>query len=587
MAEFKCGIEIHQRLDAHKLFCNCESILEEQEVARIKRRLRAVAGELGEVDRAAQAEVEKEKEYTYIQYPRAACLVELDCEPPHELNRRALSIVLEICILLKCDIVDEVQIMRKTVVDGSNTSGFQRTAIVGMNGSMETSMGRVGIGGVCIEEESAGIAEAGVFQLDRLGIPLVEIATDTSIKSPEHAKEVAEKLGSMLRMTGKVQRGIGTIRQDVNISIPEGARVEIKGAQELVMIPIYIEEEIQRQKKLIEIKEEMRMRGITREMIGNAQIKVLNREKWNLKFTGSVLGVKLAEMKGLLGMELQKGRRLGTELADHAKAFGFRGIIHSDEDLGKYGIGEDVWRQLDCGAEDGFVLIVGDEIRGRKALQAIAKRCVNALEGVPEETRRANPEGTSGYLRPLSGKARLYPETDVPPIMIEKSMLEQVKGGIAGDIDEKKKELEELLGRELALKIIKSKKFHLFEKLRKEFKDAKFIATTFENVLVGVRRKGFDVEKIGEGEWEEFFKLFEQGKFARSAGEDLLVLFLESKKKEEKKGFAHLIEENNLERITGSALAKIIEEEKGNVGNIMRKYGKRVDGEEIKSKTLK
>jgi glutamyl-tRNA(Gln) amidotransferase subunit E len=212
--EIKCGLEIHQQLDTHKLFCECPSLLRNDEPIReIKRKLHAVKGETGEIDAAARHEAERDREFIYQAYD-TTCLVELDEEPPHEINKEALQIALQIALHLNCEILPITEIMRKTVVDGSNTSGFQRTALIARNGFIETSMGKVRISALMLEEDSARpverTEEKAIYRLDRLGQPLVEIATESDIKSPEQAKEVALHIGDILRSC-KVKRGIGTI----------------------------------------------------------------------------------------------------------------------------------------------------------------------------------------------------------------------------------------------------------------------------------------------------------------------------------------------------------------------------------------
>src|SRR3989338_6175242 len=243
----KYGLEIHQRFDTNKLFCSCPSKLSENEPADlvIQRRLHPVFSELGEFDKAALAEFARDRVYEYSVYDKCNCLVEIDEEPPHRINQEALAIALEIAMHLNAKPVDEVHVMRKIVIDGSNTSGFQRTAIIAVNGYLETSRGRVVIPQIAIEEECCGIIESNdkkiSYRLDRLGIPLVEISTDPDIKEGQHLLEVAEKIGMILRATGKVARGLGTIRQDVNVSIEGCARVEIKGAQDLKSLPLLAE----------------------------------------------------------------------------------------------------------------------------------------------------------------------------------------------------------------------------------------------------------------------------------------------------------------------------------------------------------
>ncbi len=251
----KCGLEIHQQLDSKKLFCNCSSLLRQDEPGFIvKRKLHAVAGESGVVDEAAAYEVSREKEFVYQGYD-TTCLVELDEEPPHTVNKEALEITLQIALLLNCKIFPITQIMRKTVLDGSNTGGFQRTVLIARDGWVETSHGRVGIDTVCLEEDSARIIDkkerVAIYRLDRLGIPLVEIATAPDIKTPEQAKEVALHIGNILRSC-KVKRGIGTIRQDVNISIKDCKRVELKGFQDPKIMIKTVENEVKRQKDFLD-----------------------------------------------------------------------------------------------------------------------------------------------------------------------------------------------------------------------------------------------------------------------------------------------------------------------------------------------
>jgi Glu-tRNA(Gln) amidotransferase subunit E-like FAD-binding protein len=256
MAEtkIKSGIEIHQQLDTDKLFCNCPSLLRSDEPEfEVKRKLHAVAGEGGEVDVAARFEAEQKKEFTYQGYD-TTCLVELDGEPPHEINKQALEIALHVALFLNCEILPITQIMRKTVLDGTNTSGFQRTVLIARNGWIETESGKVRIEGINLEEDSARIikrdGDKATYRLDRLGIPLIEIGTYPDIVNPEQAKEVALHLGDILRSC-KVKRGIGTIRQDVNISIEGHPRVEIKGFQDVKMFIPTIEKEVERQQKNI------------------------------------------------------------------------------------------------------------------------------------------------------------------------------------------------------------------------------------------------------------------------------------------------------------------------------------------------
>jgi len=252
---FKSGLEVHQQLDTKKLFCNCPSLLRQDAPDfELKRKFHVVAGEGGEIDVAAKHEASLDKEFIYQGYD-TTCLVEQDEEPPHEINKEALKIVLHVALLLNAKIVPITQIMRKTVIDGSNTSGFQRTVMIGYDGYLETSQGRVSIDSIYLEEDSARRVEKRegsiVFKLDRLGVPLVEIATSADLKNAEHAKETALKIGRLLRSC-KVKRGIGTIRQDINISIRGSNRVELKGFQDPKIMIKVIENEVKRHLSFVE-----------------------------------------------------------------------------------------------------------------------------------------------------------------------------------------------------------------------------------------------------------------------------------------------------------------------------------------------
>ncbi len=255
----KSGIEIHQQLATGKLFSRCQSkLISSNPDFTISRRLRALAGEMGKVDVAAAHAAEKKLTYIYEVHNNNTSLVEMDEEPPEVINQDALDIGLLVCKMLNCRIIPYLQVMRKTVVDGSNTSGFQRTCLVGVDGYIKTSAGKVGIDTVVLEEDSARrtgeTKDTVTYRLDRLGIPLLEIATAPDMKTPDQVKEVAQILGTMLRSTGNVMRGIGTIRQDVNISIKGHARVELKGVQDLQQIPKITEIEAKRQKAEIDMK---------------------------------------------------------------------------------------------------------------------------------------------------------------------------------------------------------------------------------------------------------------------------------------------------------------------------------------------
>ncbi|MEK6812654.1 MAG: Glu-tRNA(Gln) amidotransferase subunit GatE [Nanoarchaeota archaeon] len=250
---FKSGIEIHQQLEGYKLFCNCPCLVNDPNPPDIliKRKLRTTASELGKIDQAAAFEMQRDRTFIYEACSTSSCLVETDDEPPHQVNKHALEAAMQVASLMKCKMVRHIQFMRKVVIDGSNLGAFQRTALIAYDGKIETSKGQVKIESVCLEEESAKKIEERerevMYRLDRLGIPLIEIATDASLQDPEHVREAAAIIGMILRSTEHVKHGLGSIRQDINISIKGHPRVELKGFQDLRSIPKTVENEVKRQ----------------------------------------------------------------------------------------------------------------------------------------------------------------------------------------------------------------------------------------------------------------------------------------------------------------------------------------------------
>lgn len=532
-----CGIEIHQQLDtACKLFCGCPTKHREVEESNFEffRYLRPSRSELGEIDRAALEEVLVTRRFHYKSYD-STCLVEADEEPPREINAEALEISLVIARLLNMKIVDELQTMRKMVIDGSNTSGFQRTGYVGSDGYIETTHGTVGIGILSLEEEAARIIMDGgdsvVYSLDRLGIPLVEIGTAPDIVSPAHAREVASYLGMILRSTGRVKRGLGTIRQDVNVSIKGGARVEIKGVQALNLVDKVVEFEALRQVRLLLIKEELKKRlayvddkikDVT-EIFAKTGSKVLAR---SIKNGGVVLACRLAGFAGLVGREIQPDRRLGSEMSDRAKRAGVGGIFHTDE-LPAYGVTaeevEAVRGLLAAGEGEAVIMVTGPRERADKALQAVLVRAREALAYVPEETRRALPNGCSEYMRPLPGSARMYPETDVPSVAITEEMLAKLKlPELFADRSERFVK-QYGLSVEQARVMAASPSYPLFEEIVQNYPvSTSIVARALETTPIELAREGVAVSNLTDRHYVESFALMAQGRVAKEGLTDLL-----------------------------------------------------------------
>ena len=544
----KVGLEIHQQLEtSRKLFCECPPItVSHEELAkapRIRRELRVAKSELGEIDVAAAFEVQRGRVFEYIAPPSASCLVELDEEPPHEMSREALVIGLAIALALHAKPVDEVHVMRKIVVDGSNTTGFQRTAIIAMNGYVDTSFGKVGIQTVTLEEDAARKIEEHdnvvVYALDRLGIPLVEISTAPDIHSPEQAKEVAETIGILMRLTGKVKRGLGTIRQDINLSISGSPKIEIKGVQRLELLPKVIANEARRLYGLLMIRDELRRRNVKpNDVMSQKPVDVTDL----LRDCGSrivrsalqrgerVYALKLPKFDGILGIELQEGRRFGTELADYVKQWtGLKGLIHSDE-LPAYGITEDyvqaIRDRLEMGNLDAFVIVIGPTNKVLRALDIVKERAAYAVIGIPKETRAANDDGTTRYMRPQPGAARMYPETDIPPIVVTDELLNEARKLVPPPPTEELTKLVNTYGlsRDLAKQILLSGYLRVFEDLAKECRSfsPSMIASVFTSVAGELRKLGIELSEIPDAVIREVILVAD----SMNLGKDGLVALL-------------------------------------------------------------
>ncbi len=434
----KAGLEVHQQLATGKLFCACPSELSDDVTLSFVRRLRRASGEGLAIDPAVEYQASRGFSYRYEAGP-SNCLVEMDEEPPHPVNPTALDTALQVALLLHARPVDEIEVMRKIVVDGSNTSGFQRTALVAVDGRLDVAGKRYSILSVCLEEDAArksGGSDAEViYRLDRLGIPLIEIATGPEITSGAEARAVAEEIGAIVRSTRRVRRGLGTIREDLNVSIEGGHRIEIKGVQELRLIEQYVEGEAARQSVLLGIRDELRRRNAppvanVATDVTDGFADVTSGPLAAASRKGPVLALRLRGFADLLRSPPGTDERLGRELAEQARSIGLRGILHSDE-LPGYGVDaahvEAVARRLGLEREDAFVLVTdGSRERAERAIARVAERADRAREGIPGETRDPLPDGRTRFSRPLPGRERMYPETDVPPISVERARLERL-----------------------------------------------------------------------------------------------------------------------------------------------------------------
>ncbi len=537
----KVGLEVHQQLNTKsKLFCSCPTELSENESVKFHRYLRAVKSELGEVDPAALFEVKRGRSYIYSCEHGNTCLVEMDEEPPHPINEEALRVALMFALMVNSTPVDEVHVMRKEVIDGSNTTGFQRTAVVALGGFIRDDDSLITIQTISLEEDAARkIDEKGslvYYRLDRMGIPLIEVSTGPDIHTPQQAERVALKIGKLLRSTGMVKRGLGTIRQDLNISITGGAKTEVKGVQELELISKVIEYEALRQVNLLRLKNELNQKvnkdSLAFEIMDVTRIFERTNSKILRKYIENnerIYALKLKGLSGFLKFELQPGRRFGTELSDYARFWGgVTGIIHTDE-LPNYGITNDDVRRLrefmNANEHDAIVITGGPEENCKEALKAVYQRVLQAFSLIPEETRIAKPDGTTSYARPRPGSARMYPETDVPPIVISKELLDDLRRSLPKTLEEKINELIEVhkLNKELAISIADSDYYELYLEAVKIGVPPTIAASTLTQTLKSLKRDGVPVENLTEEILRNVFRELSRGVIVKEALPDILA----------------------------------------------------------------
>lgn len=607
------GLEIHQQLDSKtKLFCRCpNSLTDKKPERRIYRRLRPTQSELGEIDRAAYEESQRNLQFVYEAYNHHTCLVEADEEPPAKLNQEAVDISIILASLMNMTVVDEFHTMRKQVIDGSNTSGFQRTGILATDGYVETEFGNVTIETLGLEEDAArriGEEEGKiVFRLDRLGIPLAEITTSPDMHHPQQVQQVAYQLGQILRST-KVKRGLGTIRQDLNISIREGARIEVKGVQDLELMPTIVENEVQRQLNLIDIAKELQKRDAKVEtciydvtgLLENTNSKVV---KGILEADNSgVLAIKLKHFAGLIGREVQPGKRLGTEFSEHGKKMGVSGLFHTDE-LPNYGITQEevdsIRTELLLEDDDAFILVAGPKDKAHNALNEVIERAKDAIIGVPEETRRAQDNGNTEYMRPLPTASRMYVETDIPTEIIDPERVARIASNLPELPAVKKERIQKeySLSDELAEQLVQRNNADLFEEIKAELPkmDATKIASDIVSTIRDLKRDGYDVKKLNKDVLVEIFALVDNDVIPAAKTE---VIFKDAC---EDISPMDSVKKNNLEKLSEDTVAQgikeIVEENKSMIeerkmgamgplmGKAMAKFQGKADGK-IVSKIL-
>jgi len=535
----KVGLEIHQQLNTNKkLFCKCRPIESDEYTEKFSRRLRTAKSELGELDPAALFEKTKSKKISYYANSQSSCLVEKDEEPPHDLDYDAKKISLLISCMLESKIFSEIHVMRKTVIDGSNTAGFQRTMLVSQGGNLNVNGKKIGVQAICLEEDAAKLLkdeqDQRNYSLDRLGIPLVEIALEPVIAKPTEVKEIALTLGRLLRVTGMVKRGIGSIRQDVNISVMNSGVVEVKGVQQLDQLEKIIDYEAKRQYGLILIAEKLKKLSITiskedvfdiTEVFKDCESKIIQNA---LKLKIKIKAILVRNFSGMFGFEPYPGIRLGKEIGQLVRFFGVGGVFHSDE-LPNYGINDsdvdNVKKYLKLVDGDGFLIIAGEDSKLDYAIDSIINRIKDATQGVPAETRGATQDGETIFLRPRPGASRMYPETDIPSISVLPEEIKLAKENIPKSWNDSIAEIQQKysLNSQLSEQIFDSEYLELFEKICKNKKNSpNFVASILCSSITNLQRKGFDAILLKPEHVIESFELLASDKIPK---ESLEIIF--------------------------------------------------------------
>ena len=447
---FMSGLEVHQQLATkEKLFCRCPAGIfqkADEYDAELLRHMRPTLSEMGEYDGTALMEFKTRKNIIYRIAHKTACTYEVDDTPPFPINPEALQYALEIALASKLKIVGEVHITRKQYLDGSIPTGFQRTAILGIDGEIQLKNKKVRLIQLSVEEDAcrevSDIGHTRIYRTDRLGMPLIETVTYPEMVNPDEVEEAGNYIRFLNRSTGRVRTGIGAGRQDVNVSCKGGTRIEVKGVAHTKWIPEVTHVECFRQWALLAIREQLKAR--------------IKKEDWKMAFTEldpkqfhfyfdpitdaikrgeKVYAVNLPQFAGLLSHFTQPGHPFYCEFADRLKVIACieRPNMASSEDLEDVvsrSVFEKAAKVLNAGENDAQIIFWAPEDDVKTALEVIEERALMTFDGVPFETRKALPDGTTIFERVLPGADRMYPDTDSAPIPLHADYIEELRKNI-------------------------------------------------------------------------------------------------------------------------------------------------------------
>ena len=609
----KSGLEIHQQLTTEKkLFCRCPAgHYSEKYHAEILRHMRPTLSELGEYDGTALMEFKTKKNIIYQLNKETVCTYEMDDAPPFELNQKALDIALEITLMLQCNVVSELHIARKQYLDGSIPTGFQRTTICGIDGWIPYKDRKIGIIQLGLEEDACReVSDEGhirTYKTDRLSMPLIEVVTYPDMLMPQEVADVAQLIRQLTRSTGKVNRGIGAVRQDVNVSIEGGTRVEIKGVPRIPLIPGLVHNEAGRQKALLEIRDKLEQRGLTKENFKPEYFDVTDilKDTSYLPIKNFVADdfkikcVKLPFFKGILRYSIQPGTNFAKEISDRVRVIAcldkIPNIIHSDTD--DVTINSVNWLKIKKLSrfenEDALVITWGNSRDVETAVQEVTIRAEEAIVGVPNETRQALPDGTTGFERILPGPDRMYPDTDLPPIALSEDRIESIQMKLPPLPWERRSRYEQLgLPDFMIDQLILLEKADIFDRLISGLNvETKLAAVFLTQTLKHFKRKGLPVGKLDDSDILAIFEAYKNKKIVREAIpliveqwlnlnsrpiEDVTAQYLIMNDEEVISIIEHVIQKNEREAINDKTkkIAFLI-------GQVMKKIKGRFDGRTV------
>lgn len=550
---FKSGLEIHQQLlTDKKLFCRCPAgKYSEHYDAEILRHMRPTLSELGEYDGTALMEFKTKKDIIYRIHRETVCTYEMDDTPPFLINEEALDIALETALLYKCKTVDEIHIARKQYLDGSIPTGFQRTSIIALDGKIPYKGRDIEIIQLSVEEDSCReVSDYGhqrVYLTDRLGMPLIETVTGPDMRTPYEVADVAQILRKLVRSTGKVRTGIGAAREDVNVSVTGGTRVEIKGVPKILNIPLLTYNEAMRQWNLLKLRDELHRRGITPEKF-EARYEDITKliKKTHYHPIKDVLArgfvVKSVLLKGfreILNWKTQTDTYFSREIADRLRVIAclttIPNIVHSDA-RGET-ISSSDWmkikKSLNATDDDCIVITWGNPVDAESAAKEIIIRAKEASIGVPSETRQALRDGTNGFERILPGPDRMYPDTDLPPKKITAERINEIKNKLIEPFWDREKRYRSFgVPPDIISELSISKYASLFDEFAKKGISPVFLSVALIQFPKRLRKKGYDISKINSDILREIFNHLASGEIIREAVYPVLENYLNTGKAE-------------------------------------------------------